>query len=191
MDAVQKILYPALRVRTVFVPPIFFLAHSKIIPTMKVDLNFQTPEHVCKHMCSMLTLGPYMHVLEPTAGIGNLARHIPAESVICPEDFFEMVPERFDAVVMNPPFTPMAKGYEILFQCMQMTDEVVALLPWLTIINSKKRTDALMEYGLKSVTHLPRSVFNGARVQCCILHLVRGYDSTTSFFAYSQNNSDI
>ena len=86
---------------------------------------------------------------------------------------------------MNPPFTPMKVGYEILYDCMDMTDNIIALMPWLTMINGAKRTKDIIDYGLKSITHLPRKVFNGARVQTCILHMERGYNNDTLFYNYN------
>ena len=62
---------------------------------------------------------------------------------------------------MNPPFSPMKQGYEILYKCMNMTDNIIALMPYLTIINGEKRTQDIMNWGLKSITHLPRSTFKG------------------------------
>jgi hypothetical protein len=80
---------------------------------------------------------------------------------------------------MNPPFTPMSLGYKILFQCMEWTNNIIALMPWLTIINSQKRTEKINNYGLKSVTHLPRKTFPGSRVQCCILEMEKYYLDVT------------
>jgi hypothetical protein len=120
-------------------------------------------------------------VLEPTKGQGNLVSVLGKYNVTAPDDFFLMPVGEFDAVVMNPPFTPMKKGYDILYSCMGMADVIIALMPWLSIINSSKRTNDLQIFGLKSVTHLPRKVFYGSRVQTCILELNRGYRWRTEF----------
>ena len=82
---------------------------------------------------------------------------------------------KFDVAVMNPPFSPMQVGYDILYKVMGMADLIVALMPWLTLINSEKRTKIIYRFGLKSVTHLPRNIFPGSRVQTCILNMERGY----------------
>ena len=121
--------------------------------------------------------------LEPTPGKGNLVRALTARGIVvtAPEDFRVLEDGEWDAVVMNPPFSPPLIGYEILFRCMEMTDIVVALMPWLVIINSEKRTKAIFEWGLKSVTHLPRNTFPGCRAQCCILEMVRGYSGDVRF----------
>ncbi len=125
-------------------------------------------------------------ILEPTKGAGNLVKAlIKKGNVIAPDvDFFKMEPRRFDWIVMNPPFSPMKKGYRILYKCMEMSDNIVALMPWLTMINGDKRTKDIMNFGLVSITHLPRSVFKGARVQTCILLLKNGYCGKTEFLNF-------
>jgi hypothetical protein len=148
--------------------------------------NFQTPDWICKAMVQMLPAG-IITILEPTPGAGNLVTALRGYHVTAPEDFW-IVAGHFDAVVMNPPFSPMAQGYNILFKCMKMTNTIIAVMLWLTIINSEKRTKMIMDYGLKSVTHLPRQAFKGARVQCCILNMQKGYDGCTKFRCiYPQN----
>jgi hypothetical protein len=152
-------------------------------------MDFQTPDMVCEYMVSLLSKDAYDLVLEPTPGVGNLSRavKVKANNVIEPADYFKMdINLRFDAVVMNPPFTPMELGYKILFECLDRTDELVSLMPWLTIINSNKRTEKLFGYGLQSVTHLPRSIFKGSRVQCCVLHLLKGAKQT-NFYNYNRH----
>lgn len=144
--------------------------------------QFQTPPEICDYMVSLVPLVT-ITVLEPTPGEGNivaaLLRNRDDYLVTAPRDFWSgyirLGLDSYDCVVMNPPFTPMKLGYRILFECMKMSDCVIALMPWLTIINSQRRTDKILEYGLKSVTHLPRSVFPGSRVQTCILEMKRGW----------------
>lgn len=139
-------------------------------------MDFQTPREVCAYMASLLPRDPGT-ILEPTPGEGNLVSELRklGGRVFAPSDFFALSPRRrFDWVVMNPPFSPMNVGYEILYRCMQLSDRIVALMPWLTIINSAKRTRDLLDFGLVSVTHLPRNTFKGARVQTCVLHLEKG-----------------
>lgn len=148
-------------------------------------MDFQTRPDICQYMVSLIPSG-VVSVLEPTPGEGNLVaalRSNPSFSVTAPEDFWS-VQGRFDAIVMNPPFTPMQQGYKILFRCMEMSSEVIALMPWLIIINSERRTKRLLEFGLMSVTHLPRNAFPGARVQTCILKLSEGYQGDVVFRFY-------
>lgn len=143
--------------------------------------NFQTPERICHYMASFLPKSAG-RILEPTAGKGNLVKVLKSYGdVIVPEDFYTMESDRFDWIVMNPPFTPMKKGYDILYRCMDMSDNIIALMPYLTIINGEKRTHDIMQWGLKSITHLPRSIFKGSRVQTCILEMSRGYVGNTIF----------
>ncbi len=114
--------------------------------------DFQTPEKICKYMSSFLPENSG-DILEPTKGLGNLVKALCEKgNVIAPDgDFFEMEKRRYDWVVMNPPFTPMKKGYQILYECMDMADNIIALMPWLTIINGQKRTnDILNEKTIKN-----------------------------------------
>jgi len=144
--------------------------------------NFQTPVWCCKYMRYLIPK-QVTTVLEPTAGEGNLVNILKNHyEVTSPKDFWKLkVTEKFDCIVMNPPFTPMELGYKILNQCMKMSDNIIALMPWLVLINSEKRTKDIFSYGLKSVTHLPRSTFSGARVQTCILQMKRLYKNDTIF----------
>lgn len=143
--------------------------------------HFQTPQHVCEYMASLIPEN-YGVTLEPTPGKGKLVKALQKRGkVFSPENFDAMKDRKFDHIVMNPPFSPMKRGYEILYRCMGMTDNIVALLPYLAIINGEKRTNDIMSWGLKSITHLPRSVFNGSRVQTCILEMKKGWNNETIF----------
>lgn len=145
-------------------------------------MDFQTPHWCCEYMASLLPPNA-KNCLEPTAGEGNLLKVLQRRlDVATPDDFWEMdFDSRFDCICMNPPFSPMRVGYAILYKCMEMTDNLVALMPWLAIINSERRTTNIMQYGLVSVTHLPRKTFAGSRVQCCVLQMKRCYKGTTEF----------
>ena len=147
-------------------------------------MDFQTPTDVCDYMANFLPNNAGI-ILEPTKGMGNLVNSLSLKGeVIAPDDFFDMKKRKFDWIVMNPPFTPMAIGYKILYECLEMTDNLIALMPWLTLINGEKRTSKLFSYGLISVTHLPRTVFKGSRVQTCILEMKRGFKGDTKLFNY-------
>ena len=143
--------------------------------------NFQTPQYVCEYMGSFLPTNSGT-ILEPTPGKGNLVKVLKKYgTVIDPINFNDVLGQRFDWIVMNPPFTPMKQGYDILYKCMDMSDNIIALMPYLTIINGDKRTKDIMNWGLKSITHLPRTTFKGTRVQTCILEMKKGYEGLTSF----------
>lgn len=134
---------------------------------------------VCDYMVSLVPAA-VKTVLEPTPGKGNLVGALTRYQITAPDDFW-LVSGWWDCVVMNPPFTPMEQGYKILYRCMEMTDIIIALMPWLVLINSEKRTRDIKNFGLKSVTHLPRSAFPGARVQTCVLKMWRGYEGDREF----------
>lgn len=143
--------------------------------------NFQTPNNICDYMSSYLPENAGK-ILEPTPGKGNLVLSLSKYGeVITPENFFELESDFFDYIVMNPPFTPMKLGYEIFYKCMEMSDNIIALMPYLTLINSDKRTKDILNFGLKSVTHLPRNTFKGSRVQTCIIELKKGFTEETKF----------
>ena len=149
-------------------------------------MDFQTPIDVCEYMASYLPDNAG-RILEPTPGIGNLVSVLRNKgSVIAPNDFFDLPPDNYDWIVMNPPFTPMSLGYKILDICMERSDNIVALMPWLTIINGEKRTKKIMDFGLVSITHLPRKIFDGSRVQTCILFMKRRYSGATEFMNYTR-----
>jgi len=142
-------------------------------------MDFQTPIPVCEYMVSLIPPG-LKTILEPTPGEGKLVSALKGYAVTAPNNFWDAL-GRYDAIVMNPPFTPMKVGYKILYECMEMSDVIIALMPWLTIINSQRRTQIIMNYGLKSITHLPRSTFKGSRVQTCIFEMRKDWAGTCKF----------
>lgn len=126
--------------------------------------HFQTRKDIAEYMVNLIPKG-VQTVFEPTPGDGNIVKLLKKKyTLIYPKDYFNIIMSNVDCVIMNPPFTPMSLGYKILFECMSKSKSVIALMPWLTIINSERRTDAIFDYGLKSITHLPRSAFQGSRV---------------------------
>jgi hypothetical protein len=145
--------------------------------------DFQTPLWVCDFLASLLP-SSVENVLEPTPGAGNLVNALEraGKIVTAPDEFFDLpVTSYFDAVVMNPPFTPRNLCYEILFRCMEMSEIVIALVPYDTLSNGFRRHKKIMRYGLRSITHLPRSVFPGARTQICVLEMHRCYSGVTVY----------
>jgi len=145
-------------------------------------MDFQTPSYICEYMASFLPSNAGC-ILEPTKGMGNIVRAIESKgTIVAPDDFFKMESRKFDWIVMNPPFSPMKLGYKILYSCMEMSENIIALMPWLTLINSEKRTKDIIDFGLISITHLPRNAFKGSRVQTCVLNMKRGHIKDTKFF---------
>lgn len=157
------------------------------IPNIK---DFQTPVVVANHMASMVDPNA-VSIIEPTPGAGNLVAAIknkgwshvnePAGDFWISYDKIKSIGVRYDYAVMNPPFTPMVEGYRYLSAAMEFSDNIIALLPWFILINSERRQKAIRDYGLVSVTHLPRKTFPGCRIQCCILEMKKGYQDATAF----------
>ena len=161
---------------------------------MNLRTTFQTPPEVVEYMCSMIPEG-VITVLEPTPGEGNIVSMLDDYDVTAPDNFFDLQQNKFDCIIMNPPFSSkyvfgvpdtiqekgMKIGYHILFKCMEMSDHVIALMPWFLILDSSVRLRMLKNYGLKSITALPRSTFEYARIQCCIFEMERGYKEEIHF----------
>ena len=165
--------------------------------------DFQTPKDVAKYMVNMLPK-EVDYVLEPTPGLGTIVNELQLKGirVAAPRDFFLMDQNlSFPAVVMNPPFSKpscilenapveyqklkgMSIGYQILFDCMQKSDIILALMPWYTISDSDVRMRSIKKFGLKSITALPRKTFQYARIQTCVLELRKGWKKDTLFHAY-------
>ena len=147
---------------------------------INMEKNFQTPPWVCDLMVSLVDGSP-KRILEPTPGKGNLVaairRKFPlAEISTVQTDFISYVPDiHFDCVIANPPFSPMSLGFFFLLRFFDFSTNVIALMPWFILINSKKRTRILKDRGLCQIIHLPRSVFPKSRVQTCIMKFVEGY----------------
>lgn len=151
--------------------------------------EFQTPPELCKYMASLVPIAAKT-ILEPTPGDGNLVAELEKLfQVTAPSDFFQMERSFFDCVVTNPPFSieyaygmpdeinkkGSQVGYHILKSCMEMSDTIIALLPWVIITNSEKRMKEIKAWGLKSVCVVPRRWFPGSRASNCILFLEKGY----------------
>jgi len=148
----------------------------------QIDDNFQTPPIVAQYMASILPENCGT-ILEPTPGLGNLVEAARGKGIVIAPEMFEDIAKgsRYDWAIMNPPFTPMKEGFRYLKEVMEMTDNIIALLPWFILINSEKRLNHITEFGLVSVTHLPRKTFPGCRIQCCVLQIEKGYQGNTSF----------
>jgi len=143
--------------------------------------DFQTPIWCCEYMKTLIP-DKVKTILEPTMGEGNIISILKdTYDITAPKDFWKLKNDKFDCIVMNPPFTPMSLGYKILYRCMELSDNIIALMPWLTLINSERRTKDIIDFGLKSITHLPRSTFKGARVQTCILELKKDFKGRMEF----------
>ncbi len=168
-------------------------------PKKDMTGEFQTPPEVCRFMVSLLPEG-IRTVLEPTPGRGNIVRALAGYEVTAPTDYFLLDRHaKFDAIVMNPPFSAasgiltnapkvgwegMKFGHNFLMECMGRSNHIIALMPWFTISDSDVRLRHIKKFGLRSVTALPRKTFEYARIQTCILELDRGYQGPTEFEVY-------
>lgn len=168
-------------------------------------LDFQTPPDVAGYMARLVPDWAKT-VLEPTPGKGNIVLALQRRGfeVTAPDDYFLLQQGKWDCVVANPPFSSkyaildnapcdytkhgMRLGYEILKQLMEMSDNVICLMPWFTISDSDVRLRYLKDYGIKSITALPRRTFQYARVQTMVLQLERGFAGSTVFKVYDKLN---
>ena len=176
---------------------------------MKKDLTkeYQTPPAICNYMVSLLEDDDITNVLEPTPGEGNLVTALESMSfkVDAPLDYFLVrniiLKTHYDAVACNLPFSfdsaildnapdhyvsevGMKFGYKMLFEMMNISNRVVALVPWFTIVDSDVRMRFIKKFGLKSITALPRRTFDYVRIQTCILDMEKGYKGETEFKVY-------
>jgi len=137
-------------------------------------------------------------ILEPFPGLGNLVKELDHYDVTAPDDFFLLDQAmRFDCIVMNPPFSldtaittnapavykeeGMKFGYQALTDYMAMSDSIIALMPWYTLIDSDVRMRQLKNFGLISLTSLPRKTFDYIRIQTVVLELRKGWKRKTRF----------
>lgn len=168
---------------------------SEAVDIKRKQQDYQTPPDVCKYMASLIPAG-CRTILEPTPGIGNIVRELRGYDVTAPKDFFKLDKELFfDCIVMNPPFSckyaygipesfnklGMRLGYHILLECMQKSNNIIALMPWFTISDSDVRLRTLKLFGIKSITALPRKTFQFARIQTCVFQFEKNYPGETSF----------
>lgn len=150
--------------------------------------HYQSPLWACDLMITLIPDG-ITTVLEPTPGEGNLVRKLRERGyeVTAPVLYEHISPfDRFDAVVMNPPFLNSIE-HKFLDSAMEMSDVVIALLPWFTLINCDSRTAKLKRFGIHTIIHLPRSSFKKIRVQTMILKLVRGYQGQINFHIFDKH----
>lgn len=164
--------------------------------------DFQTPAEIARYMVSLVPPRA-SRILEPTPGIGNIVKELKTagyKKIHAPDDFFLMKRKRFDCIVMNPPFSSkyaimdnapdrfresgMRLGYQILTECLEMSDNVIALMPWFTLSDSDVRLRALMSWGIKSITALPRKTFQYARIQTVVIEMVKGWKGAGAFRVY-------
>lgn len=183
--------------------------HTKPNEAAQFATDFQTPMNVCRYMVSLIPYRSEAKFLEPTPGVGNMISAIrerfprnETHEIVAPADFFLLQPQKFDCIIMNPPFSSksaflqnapegmnkhgMRLGYHILTECMQMSSNVIALMPWFTISDSDVRLRYLKDFGFKSLTALPRKTFQYARIQTVVIELLKGYQGQTEFKVFDR-----
>ncbi|MBT0607617.1 DNA methyltransferase family protein [Aequorivita echinoideorum] len=177
-----------------------------------IDTNFQTPPEVCDYMASLVPTNADA-ILEPTPGTGNLVNALIKKgfTVISPPDYFVtrniILKMNWDSIVMNPPFSTksafldnapeefktekgMKFGYKLLQECMSISDNVIALMPWFTLSDSDVRLRFLHDFGIKSLTALPRKTFQYARIQTVVIELQKGWNKPTEFKVFERLKSN-
>lgn len=155
--------------------------------TIERDGFFETPPEVV--MCMVELTWPVGHVLEPSAGLGAIADHLPIgkEHILCIEknvqrveelrkkgyavqcgDFLAMTPGTFDTIFMNPPFE---EGQDIdhvqhAFECLALGGTLVSVMSEGPFFRSDNNATAFREWfnqvGGES-KYLPRESFRRSK----------------------------
>lgn len=124
---------------------------SGIIPDAQSHQFYPTPDHLAQQAVAWAEVGPDDICLEPSAGQGAIATHLPAERTLCVEvsalnakvleakklsvqqaDFLEIAPTlSADVVVCNPPFSQgRAKAHVLAAaKCLRPGGRLVAIVP--------------------------------------------------------------
>ena len=167
---------------------------------MIIDTKYQTPVQICDYMVSLIPKTS-IRVFKPTPGSENLVKILEKQNrfeIHVAEDFFlHDKAQRYDTIILNPPFSEksvymkrvpdnirfadMQVGYQILTECMKISDNVIALMPWVALSDSDVRLRYLKSFGLKSLTALPGKTFQYARKQTVIIELQKGFIGETVF----------
>ncbi len=143
-------------------------------------------------------------ILEPTPGQGNIVKELKKPirnyKITAPKNYFDLDKNlRFDCIVMNPPFSVkycfgqpagyekhgMRLGYHMILECMTMSDNLVILTPWFTIVDSDVRMRHFKAFGLRSITALPRKTFQYSRIQTMVMCLEKGFKGDTIFNTFN------
>lgn len=127
---------------------------TKILGPQKVGSSdhFQTPPE------GVRILIPYINnswkILEPCYGQGLLFNelvrngfNVVGSDIMDGTDFLEIVPEEFDCIITNPPYS---KKDEILKRCYELGKPFALLLP-LTALEGKRRQELYRKYGIQLI----------------------------------------
>lgn len=131
------------------------LVERGTLPEQRSHQFYPTPEALAKRVVEMAQIEPESRILEPSAGVGNIARLLPTEQTQCVElaplhcealrqrglvvdeaDFllWASKPEHqqgFDRIVANPPFADgRAQAHmDAMMQCLAPRGRLIAILP--------------------------------------------------------------
>ena len=130
------------------------IAFTGSLPDQRSHQFYPTPSDLASYAASKLNVTPTDRVLEPSAGTGRLADHLPSAQTVCVEyaplhcevlrakgypvvhcgDFLEWAVDReaaFDKILMNPPFTGgQAQAHlSAAVACLAPGGTLVAILP--------------------------------------------------------------
>ena len=173
-------------------PVISEIVASGCVPDRKSHQFYPTPEWLAQKAVELAEIGEGHECLEPSAGTGGLADHMPKAQTLCVEisglhckvleakgfetqqgEFIAWAgafPRRFDRIVMNPPFDQgrWQSHLEHAAGLLRDSGRLVAILP-----ESARRADPLP--GWRCAWHGPfANAFPGASVSVVILVAERG-----------------
>lgn len=173
-------------------PAIREIIASGCVPDRKSHQFYPTPEWLAQKAAGLAEIGAGHECLEPSAGTGGLADHMPQAQTLCVEigdlhckvlkakgfetqqgDFITWAsafPRSFDRIVMNPPFDQgrWQSHLEHAAGLLRDSGRLVAILP-----ESARRADPLP--GWRCAWHGPfANAFPGASVSVVILVAERG-----------------
>lgn len=150
------------------------------VPTRQAFQFFPTPDALARRMVEMAEIRPGERCLEPSAGRGNIAKYMPgcdcielnpdnrralvaAGFNVIGEDFMQFNPEnKYDVIVMNPPFT---KGQDVdhITKAIGLASRRVVAIASASVLfmSSKKHQDfrTLIETLGGSIEELPAKTF--------------------------------
>ena len=130
---------------------LYEIMRSGQLPEKKSHQFFQTPEWLAQHVVDLAGIEDYHEILEPSAGQGAIAEHLPRERTTCVEvshihckileskefhvihkDFLRWeTNKRFYRIIMNPPFSD-GRAMEHLIKAHSLlrdNGKLVAILP--------------------------------------------------------------
>jgi hypothetical protein len=171
------------------------------IPDQKSHQFYPTPACLASMVADMAAIGDNHTVLEPSAGLGAIAEHLPKDRTTCVEisklhckvleskgfntvceDFLRWnPPTKFDRICLNPPFSDNRDKEHLLKAVSLATQEgkIVAILP------ASRRNKSLVEGWTHEWSEVFDNRFEGTQVAVVILVLTRLQQEKDSIFSLS------